>query len=104
MATRLGKNFNGGDVGNDACALHRPLDDRESGEAKAFLGYPRGGSGVLDQVAHVAAAEPLGRLKAHLFDGVEIIEVVGLKETIVHWPLGASKWKRHPRRGWLLQR
>jgi hypothetical protein len=35
-------------------------------------------------MAHVAAGEALWRSETHLFDGVEVVKVVTLKEAIVH--------------------
>ena len=49
-----------------------------------FFGDPGCGVGVLDQLAHVSAAEAERRLEAKLLDRVERSEVGGLVEAIEH--------------------
>jgi hypothetical protein len=89
-----GRYLDGGDVGDDAGGLHGPLDDRETGDGVILFGYPGGGFRRCKQVAHVASGETLGRLKADLFDGIEIVKVFGLEEAVVHGVGGVGGVRR----------
>ena len=81
---RVGQHLDGSNVGHDAGDLLGPFDDGETGHVAVLLGDPGGGILRRDELAHVATGEALRRLKADLFDGVEIVEVFALEKAVVH--------------------
>ena len=84
LLTMAGGDLDGGNVGDGPAGLGRDFDDGEAGQPAVLFSDPGCATGTVDEVAHVAAPETKGRLKADLFDGVELGEVVRVVEAVVH--------------------
>jgi hypothetical protein len=78
------KNFDGGDIRDDNAGLPSPFDNGKPSHVSILLSDPGGGTGRGDELTHVAASKAVRRLEADFFDGVEVWEVSGLEEAVMH--------------------
>src|SRR5258708_3452058 len=83
-AALLRKDLDGLNIGSESADLLAPLHDGKSRQSPTLLSDPGCGVGPVDKLTNVASGKSMWRPETHLLDRIEIVEVLGLEETILH--------------------